>query len=171
MQIKKIRLNILLKWSKKASYRFFFTLRTMFYLPFIFIFLLIHNFSYFPSSIFLFPPPQFYYFLSPSTTTFTLYIFPSTKKSTSCRPYNDPRLNFVFQHSCVNSETIYNHHHISIVFSPLTHFCCFYSTTTFLLFPSSSTTFLLFSSIDLLFAFGLFGLWLPLLACVWPVTF
>ena len=88
-------------------------------LPFIFIFLLIHNFSY---------------FLSSSTTTFTLYIFSSTKKSTSYRPYNDPRLNFVFQHSCVNSETIYNHHHISIVFSPPSHFYCFLSTTTFLLF-------------------------------------
>ena len=138
MIAKKIRLNILLKWSKKASYRFFFfctahnVLLTL--LPFIFIFLLIHNFSYFPSSIFLFPRPQFYYFLSSSTTTFTLYIFPSTKKSTSYRPYNDPRLNFVFQHSCVNSETIYNHHHISIVFSPPSHFYCFLSTTTFLLF-------------------------------------
>ena len=120
---------------KKGKLSFFFTLRTMFYLPFIFFFLLINNFSYFPSSIFLFPPPQFYYFLSSSTTTFTLHIFPSAKKSTSCRPYNDPRLNFVFQHSCVNSETIYNHHHISIVFSPLTHFFCFYSTTTFHCFP------------------------------------
>ena len=157
MQIKKIRLNILLKWSKKASYRFF-TLRTKFYLPFIFIFLLIHNFSYFPSSIFYSLLHNFIIF-SPPPPPHLLYIFfHPQKKSTSCRPYNDPRLNFVFQHSCVNSETIYNHHHISIVFSPLTHFCCFYSNTTFLLFPSSSTTFLLFSSIDLLFAFGLFGL-------------
>ena len=131
------------------------------------------------SIIFLIFLPQFFYSLlhnfiifSPPPPPHLLYIFfHPQKKSTSCRPYNDPRLNFVFQHSCVNSETIYNHHHISIVFSPLTHFCCFYSTITFLLFPSSSTTFLLFSSIDLLFAFGLFGLWLPLLACVWPVTF
>ena len=145
---------------KKGKLSFFCTLRTMFYL--------------FSSSsiIFLIFLPQFFYSLlhnfiifSPPPPPHLLYIFFHPQKN---RPHVDPTttLDFVFQHSCVNSETIYNHHHISIVFSPLPYFCCFYSTTTFLLFPSSSTTFLLFSSIDLLFAFGLFGLWLPLLACV-----
>ena len=35
------------------------------------------------------PPPQFYYFPS-STSSFILYIFPSTNTSTSYRPYIDP---------------------------------------------------------------------------------
>ena len=100
----------------------------MFYLPSSLSFLFSSS-----SIIFLIFLPHFFSLLhnfiisSYSTTTFTLYIFPSTKKSTLYRPYNDPRLNFVFQHSCVNSETIYNHHHISTVFSPPPpppHFYC-----------------------------------------------
>ena len=111
---------------------------------------------------FSFPPPQFYCARSSSTTSFNLYtVFSLTKKSTSYRPYIDPRLNFFFQHSFVNSETVYNHRHISIVFPPAPHsivfspppsphFYWFPSTTIFLLFPSTTTTttktFLLFLS-------------------------
>ena len=78
---------------------FFFTLRTMFYLPlslFNFISLLnfflfppqcfhslLRNFYYFRSSIFLFPS-------STSTSSFILYIFRSTNTSTSYRPHIDP---------------------------------------------------------------------------------
>ena len=126
-------------------------------------------------NFFSFPPPQFYCVRSSSTTSFNLYtVFSLTKKSTSYRPYIDPRLNFFFQHSFVNSETVYNHRHISIVFPPAPHsivfspppsphfycfpqppyFYCFPPPTsitkcTFLLFPSittTATTFLLFLS-------------------------
>ena len=106
---------------------FFFTLRTMFYLPYSLSFLFSSS-----SIIFLIFLPQYFYSLlhnfiifSPPPPPHLLYIFfHPQKKSTSYRPYNDPRLNFVIQHSCVNSETIYNHHHISIVFSPPPHFYC-----------------------------------------------
>ena len=51
------------------------------------------------------PPPQFHYFPSSTSTSFILYIFPSTNTSTSYRPHTDstltpdrpnidPRLNF-----------------------------------------------------------------------------
>ena len=78
---KKIRLDTLLKWTKKASYLFFNIAHNVLLtpLPFIFIFLL-YNFIIFlrqysfipsptisifsPSQYFLFPPPTFYYFPS-----------------------------------------------------------------------------------------------------------
>ena len=96
---------------------------------------------------FSFPPPQFYCVRSSSTTSFNLYtVFSLTKKSTSYRPYIDPRLNFFFQHSFVNSETVYNHRHISIVFPPAPHsivfspppsphFYCFPQPPYFFCFP------------------------------------
>ena len=101
------------------------------------------QFSLFPLLNLDFPPAeQFYYFpSSSSTSSFILYIFLSTNTSTSYRPYIDSRLNF-FQHSFVNSETIYNHNHVSTAFST-PHFNCFPSTTTtttFLFFPSTTTT-------------------------------
>ena len=77
-----------------------FTLETMFYLPLSFSFFispLLHNFLIFPQfhNFLLFSllnlnfplPPQFYYFPS----SFILYIFPSTKTSTSDRPYSNPK--------------------------------------------------------------------------------
>ena len=67
---KKIRLNILLKQSKKANHFFFFTLRTMLYLPlslFIFISLLLHNFIIFP--------PQFFFIPSCTILLFSLLNF------------------------------------------------------------------------------------------------
>ena len=82
-----------------------------------------------------------YFPSSSSTSSFILYIFPSTNTSTSYRPYIDSRLNF-FQHSFVNSETVYNHNHVYIAFRT-PHFNCFPSTTTtatFLFFPSTTTT-------------------------------
>ena len=81
-----------------------------------------------------------------------------------------------FQHSFVNSETMYTDHHISIVFPPPPppHYCCFPPPPTpphFHCFPSTTTatTFLLFSLLLLLLLitiwvwhfrpdFGLFGL-------------
>ena len=72
------------------------------------------------------------------------------------RPHIDPTFNLYFQHSFVNSETMYPYHHrqIFIVIPPTPpplHFFCFPSTTTtttFLLFLSTTTSaFLLFSLI------------------------
>ena len=71
---------------KKGKLSFFFTLRTMFYLPFIFIFLLIHNFSYFPSSIFFSLLHNFIIF-SPPPPPHLLYIFFHPQKN---RPHVDP---------------------------------------------------------------------------------
>ena len=93
----------------------------MFYLPLSF-----SQFYHFPSSIFSFPPPQFYCF--PSTTTTT------TTTTTTATTF----LLFSLHH---------HHHHISIVFPPppppppTPHFYCFPSTTT-----TTATTFLLFPS-------------------------
>ena len=78
---------------------------------FFFIFLLLPNFIILPPPI---PPPHF------------LCIFFHSRLH---RPYINPRLNLFFQHSFVNSETIYDHHHIfslqdlhhhhiSVVFTP-----------------------------------------------------
>ena len=71
------------------------------------------------------------------------------------RPHIDPAFNLYFQHSFVNSETMYPFHHQQIFIvippppPPPPHFYCFPSattTTTFLLFLSTTTTtFLLFS--------------------------
>ena len=160
-----------------------------------FFYSLLHNFiilipSSFLNSLLLynskfFPPPLLLEFLSPQFLLFSLfnldfpppplpphlfYIFfhPQIRRS-----HIDPTstLNSTFfQHSFVNSETIYNHHrHISIAFSPPSssppppppHFYRFLSTTTsFLLF----SLLLFFSSRQVIWfwlfwpEFGLFGL-------------
>ena len=50
-------------------------------------------FIIFPLNLDFPPPPQFHYFpSSTSTSSFILYIFPSTNTSTSYRPYIDPTL-------------------------------------------------------------------------------
>ena len=89
----------------------------LFSLPILFYFPLPPQFFLFSLLNLAFPPPpQFYYFPSSSSAfSFKLYIFPSKNTSTSYQPCIDPRLFFFFQHSFVDSETIYNHHHISIV--------------------------------------------------------
>ena len=86
----------------------------------ILFFLFLHIFFLFSLLNLVFPhPPQFYYNpFSSSAFSFILYIFPSTNTSTSYRPCIDPRLFFRFStqlRGYVYSETIYNHHHISIV--------------------------------------------------------
>ena len=72
-------------------------------------------------------------------------------------PHIDPTFNLYFQHSFVNSETIYPYHHRQIFIvippppPPPLHFFCFPSTTTttFPLFLSTTTSaFLLFSLIE-----------------------
>ena len=84
------------------------------------------------------PPPQFYCFpSSTSTSSFILYIFPSTNTSTSYRPYNHP------------TSTL-----LSTFFNTASWIVKLYTTTTttFLLFSlhhhhtiTTATTFLLFS--------------------------
>ena len=94
-----------------------------------------------------FPPPQqFYYFPSFSTSSFILYIFPSTNTLTSYRPYIDPTstLDSTFFNTTSWIEKLYrttttfllfslhhHHHHISFVFPPPPppHFFCFPATT------------------------------------------
>ena len=83
-------------------------------------------------------------------------------------PHIDPTFNLYFQHSFVNSETMYPYHHRQIFIvippppPPPLHFFCFPSTTTtiFLLFLSTTTSaFLLFSLIEInafLFSSALF---------------
>ena len=63
------------------------------------------------------------------------------------RPHIDPTFNLYFQHSFVNSETMYPYHQQQIFIvipppPPPLHFFCFPSstTTTFLLFLSTTTT-------------------------------
>ena len=61
------------------------------------------------------------------------------------RPHIDPTFNLYFQHSFVNSETMYPYHQQQIFIvipppPPPLHFFCFPSTTT-----TTTTTFLLFS--------------------------
>ena len=103
---------------KEGKLSFFYTVHNVLLTPLCFhfyIFLLLHNFIIFPPQFFLFPPPPHRPYIDPT--------------STPHRPYIDPRLNF-FQHSFVKSVTIYNHKHISIVFSPPPppHFYCFHSS-------------------------------------------
>ena len=77
-----------------------------------------------------------------------------------------PYLQLIFQHSFVNSETMYPYHHRQIFIvipppPPPLHFLCFPSTTTttFLLFLSTTNSaFLLFSLTEInafLFSFGI----------------
>ena len=89
----------LLKQSKKASQVLLTPLPFQFYFPpqfFLFPFSTILLFSllnvFIPSStIFIIFPPQCFLFpSSTSTSSFILYIFPSTNTSTSQRPYIDP---------------------------------------------------------------------------------
>ena len=92
---------------------------------FFFIFLLLHIFYYFPSSILIFCLLHNYITIPPpSTPPHLFYIFFHPQIH---RPHIDPTstLDSFFQHSFLNSETIYNHHHISIVFLPPPHFIVF----------------------------------------------
>ena len=144
--------------------------------------LLLYNSKFFPPPLLLeFLPPQFLLFSlfnldfpppPPPPHLFYIFFHPQIR-----RPHIDPTSTLnstLFQHSFVNSETIYNHHrHISIVFSPPSsspppppppHFYRFLSTTTsFLLFSLP-----LFFLVGRLFGFGFFGLSLAFLAWVWP---
>ena len=105
------------------------------------------------------PPPQFYYFpSSTSTSSFILYIFPSTNTSTSYRPYIDPTSTLhrpyidptstltktlnVFIPSSSYSSTSSSFLLFSLlnVFIP-SSFTTTTTSTTFLLFPSTTTTF------------------------------
>ena len=133
---------------------------------FFFIFLLLHNFYHFPSSIlislFL---HNFYYFLSSILISllllhlFSYSIYFSIHKyidptSTSDRPYIDRRLIFFF-------------------FNTALWIVKLYITTTTFLFPTDTTTYC-FPTRQVIWVwpeFGYFGLRLALLACVWPVTF
>ena len=93
---------------------------------FFFIFLLLHIFYYFPSSILIFCLLHNYITIPPPSTPHLFYIFFHPQIH---RPHIDPTSTLdstFFQHSFLNRETIYNHHHISIFPS---------TTTTFLLFP------------------------------------
>ena len=120
-------------------------------LPFIFIFLLLHNFIIFLPQVFNSLPRNFIIFFPlPPPRLFYIFFHPQ-KKSTSYRPYIDPTLNFFFlQHNFGKSEKkpttfllFFHHYHISIVFTP---------------------------PVVLSFEFGLFGLRLACLACGWPLT-
>ena len=69
----------------------FYSLSTILIFPHLLLILFLSS----PFTIFIIfpPPPQFYYFpSSTSTSSFILYIFPSTNTSTSYRPYIDPTL-------------------------------------------------------------------------------
>ena len=104
---KKIRLKILLKQSKKASYllllrfppQFFISSATI--LLFFLLLLLIYS-IHFP----------IHDHIDPTSTLHRPYIDPTW---TLHRSHIDPTLNFFFQHCFVNSETIYHYRHISIV--------------------------------------------------------
>ena len=62
-------------------------------------------------------------YIEPTSTPHRPHIDPTL---TPHRPQIDPTLNFfLFLHCFVNSETIYHHRHISIVFLPSRHFYCF----------------------------------------------
>ena len=103
---------------------------------FFFIFLLLHIFYYFPSSILIFCLLHNYItILPPSTPPHLFYIFFHPQIH---RPHIEPTSTLdstFFQHSFLNRETIYNHHHISIfslhhhqisiVFPPPPHFIFF----------------------------------------------
>ena len=82
---------------------------------FFFIFLLLHIFYYFPSSILIFCLLHNYITIPPpSTPPHLFYIFFHPQIH---RPHIDPTSTLdstFFQHSFLNRETIYNHHHISI---------------------------------------------------------
>ena len=116
---------------------FFLTLRTMFYLPLSPSYLFPYSFTillFFNSTIFYSLLHNFVMFSSPSPLLL-FYIFFHSQKN---RPHIDHTSTLdstLFQHSFVNSKTMYNHHYISIVFSPpppphlycfpLPHFYCF----------------------------------------------
>ena len=125
-----------------------------------------------PSQFYYFPIPQFFYsllhnfimFSSPSPLLL-FYIFFHSQKN---RPHIDHTSTLdstLFQHSFVNSKTMYNHHYISIVFSPpppphlycfpLPHLYCFPPPP-----PAPPHFYCFYSSWGWLF-----------LACVWPVSF
>ena len=98
-------------------------------------------------------PAHFNLWLLPVLFLFSLHHIDPTL--TLHRPHIDPTFNLYFQHSFVNSETMYpyNEQQIFIVIPPPPplHFFCFPSTTTttFLLFLSNTTSaFLLFSLIE-----------------------
>ena len=106
----------------------------------------LHNFIIFPPL-----PPHLFYKFFPSTNTSTSYRPYINLASTPHRLYINPTStldNFFFQHSLVNSETIYNHNHIfpSFIFfllSPpqLCYFrswLCLFPPPHFYCFPSSS---------------------------------
>ena len=115
-----------------------------------------------------FPPPQqFYYFPSFSTSSFILYIFPSTNTLTSYRPYIDPTstLDSTFFNTTSWIEKLYrttttfllfslhhHHHHHILLFSRHhhhhQHITIFHSTTT-----TTTTMFLLFSLPHISFVF------------------
>ena len=129
-----------------------------FFIPFstILLFSLLNVFI--PSStIFIIFPPQCFLFPSfTSTSSFILYIFPSTNTSTSYRPYIDPTsilhrphidatktLNVFIPSSSSYSSTSSSFLLFSLlnVFIP-SSFTTTTTSTTFLLFPSTTTTFL-----------------------------
>ena len=131
-----------------------------FFIPFstILLFSLLNVFI--PSStIFIIFPPQCFLFPSfTSTSSFILYIFPSTNTSTSYRPYIDPTSTLhrpyidptstltktlnVFIPSSSYSSTSSSFLLFSLlnVFIP-SSFITTTTSTTFLLFPSTTTTF------------------------------
>ena len=101
----------------------FFTLRTMFYLPLSLSFLFSSS-----STILLLSSLIFYSLLTILLFSLLLHhliysiYFSIHKSRLHIDPISTLDSTFVFQHSFVNSETIYNHHHI--VFAP-PHFYCF----------------------------------------------
>ena len=95
-----------------SSFFLFFSSSTFFYFPSsILIFCLLHNYITIPPPST--PPHLFYIFFHPQIH----------------RPHIDPTSTLdstFFQHSFLNSETIYNHHHhISIVSPPSPHLIVF----------------------------------------------
>ena len=130
-----------IKIVKEGKVSFFYTAHNVLLtpLPFIFIFLLLHNFIIFLPQVFYSLLRNFIMFFPlPPPRLFYIFFHPQ-KKSTSYRPYLDPTLNFFFVTQL--REKWKKNHHISIVFPSLPHFSCFPSTTTtFLLFLSNTTT-------------------------------
>ena len=102
-----------------------------------FIFLLLHIFYYFSSSILIFCLLHNYITIpAPSTPPHLFYIFFHPQIH---GPHIDPTSTLdstFFQHSFLNRETIYNHHHISIFPPPPPHFYFFPSFSSFHCFPS-----------------------------------
>jgi len=134
-----------------------------------FLISLLHNFYYFPSSIFLSLLYNFYYLPSSISISLLLHLLIYSLYF-SIHKYIDPTSTLdstYFQHCFVNSETIYNrhhisfshHHHISVAFSPPPHFYSFHSSHCF---PARKIIWVWLFWPE----FGLLGLILAILACL-----